>query len=88
MDIYFGNVTFNKVLDKTGYKLTEKDKELWDKYYSENADLSEKESCFHIFENPLCIMTKGNDALDAVLKMFSYDKHVANKGSFYICIKD
>ena len=49
MNIYLGNVTFNRVFEETGYKLTEEDKKIWNKYHSNKADLSEKESCFHIF---------------------------------------
>lgn len=81
MRVYFGNVTFNKVLEETGYKLTEEeDKKLWDKYHSDKADLSDKESCFHIFSMPLVIHFKGDEAKEALLKMFTPDKCVEPKG--------
>jgi len=82
MNIYLGNVTFDSVLKETGYKLTKEDKKIWEKYHSNKADLSENESCFHIFSMPLEIHFKGDDALDALLKMFTPDKIVEDKGEF------
>lgn len=88
MNIYLGNVTFNRVLEETGYKLTEEDKKLWDKYHSNKADLSEKESCFHIFSMPLEIHFKGDKAKEALLKMFTPDKCVEAKGYFNVIRKE
>ena len=82
MNIYLGNVTFDKVFEKTGYRLNEEDREIWNKYHSNKADLSERDSCFHIFSMPLEIHFKGNDAKEALFKMFTPDKCVEEKGYF------
>jgi len=87
MNIYLGNVTFNKVFEETGYKLTEEDKKIWNKYHSNKTDLSEKESCFHIFSMPLEIHFKGDEAKEALLKMFTTDKCVEAKGRFNVIRK-
>jgi predicted amidohydrolase YtcJ len=88
MNIYLGNVTFNSIFKETGYKLTKEDKKIWDKYHSNKADLSEKHSCFHIFSMPLEIHFKGDEALDALLKMFTSDKCVESKGQFNVIRKE
>ena len=87
MNIYLGNVTFKRVFEETGYKLTEKDKEIWNKYHSNKADLSEKESCFHFFSMPLEIHFKGDEAKEALFKMFTPDKCVEAKGHFNVIRK-
>lgn len=87
MNIYLGNVTFNKVFEETGYKLTEEDREIWNKYHSNKADLSEKDSCFHIFSMPLEIHFKGDEAKEALFKMFTPDKCVEAKGHFNVVRK-
>ena len=80
MNIYFGNVTFDLVLRETGFQLTEEDKVFWDKYNSSKADLSEKKSCFHIFSHPLRIHFKGDEAKEALIKMFAPEKCIEPKG--------
>lgn len=88
MNVYFGNVTFDTVLRETGYKLTEDDREIWNKYHSNKADLSEKDVCFHIFSMPLQIHFKGDAAKEALFKMFTYDKCVEDKGYFPLIRKE
>lgn len=88
MNIYFGNVTFDKVFDETGYKLTEEDRNIWNKYHSNKADLSEKDNCFHIFSMPLEIHFKGDEAKEALLKMFTPDKCIEAKGCFNVIRKE
>jgi len=87
MDIWLGNIQFDQVEDKLGYKLTDDDKKLWDKYHCSNADLSGKESCFHVFDMPVCIHVKGEPAKDAILKMFTNDKLVKSLGEFRVYIR-
>ena len=87
MYIYLGNVTFDKVFDETGYKLTEEDRAIWDKYHSNKADLSEKNSCFHIFSMPLEIHFKGDEAKEALFKIFTPDKCIEPKGHFNLVRK-
>ena len=67
-----------------GYKLTEEDKVLWDKYHSQKADLSDKASCFHVFDIPRCIRFKGEEAKNAILKMFTEDKITNPVGQFAV----
>lgn len=88
MNIYFGNVTFDSVFKETGYKLTEEDREIWNKYHSNSADLSEKDSCFHIFSMPLQIHFKGDEAKEALFKMFTPDKCIDPKGDFPVIRKE
>ena len=88
MNIYFGNVTFDKVFDETGYKLTEEDRNIWNKYHSNKADLSEKDNCFHMFSMPLEIHFKGDEAKEALLKMFTPDKCIEAKGYFNVIRKE
>lgn len=85
MSIYLGNTQFNQVEDRLGYRLTEEDKKIWAKYHSQNADLSDKESCFHIFDIPRCIHFKGNPAKEAIMKMFTPEKLVNSVGTFQVC---
>lgn len=87
MNIYLGNLTFDQVFDRLGYKLTEEDRKIWNEFHSDAADLSEKESCFHIFDMPTEIHFKGKKAKDAILKMFTPDKLIEPKGTFRVCGK-
>lgn len=84
MNILLGNINFNQVEEKLGYKLTDDDKTTWDKYHSNEADLSRKESCFHVFDIPRCIQFKGNEAKDAIVKMFTPDKITNAVGEFTV----
>ena len=84
MNIFLGNIDFSQVEEKLGYSLTDDDKALWDKYHSDMADLSSKESCFHVFDIPRCIKFKGNEAKDAILKMFTADKITNEIGTFAV----
>lgn len=68
MNIYLGNISFSEVEEKLGYKLTEDDKIIWDEHHSQNADLKEKESCFHVFDIPRCIVFKGEKAKKEISK--------------------
>ena len=80
MNIYFGNIQFNQVLEKLGYKLTEEDRIIWNKYHNDTADLSGMESSFHVFEMPLCIKFKGEAAKQALFAMFTPDKIITAMG--------
>lgn len=84
MNIFLGNITFNQVEDKLGYKLTDDDKVIWDKYHNDTADLSAKESSFHVFDIPTCIQFKGEEAKNAILKMFTPEKITNPKGQFQV----
>jgi hypothetical protein len=80
MYIRLGNITFSQVRARMGFELTEADKLLWDKFHNDTANLTGKESCFHIFDMPLCIVIKGEEALTAVQAIFSSDKLVEPMG--------
>jgi hypothetical protein len=80
MNIYLGNILFDQVEEMLGYKLTEEDRVIWNKFHCNKADLSEKESCFHVFDIPRCIQFKGEEAKKAILKMFTKDKMVKAMG--------
>lgn len=84
MNIYLGNIQFDQVENHLGYKLTDEDKILWDKFHNDTADLSGKESSFHIFDIPKCIKFKGDDAKSAIIKMFTPDKITEAKGKFEV----
>ena len=84
MSIYLGNITFSQVEEKLGYKLTEEDEALWDKFHSNNANLSKAESCFHIFDIPRCIQFKGEAAGAALLKIFTPEKITNPVGEFRV----
>ncbi len=88
MSIWLGNVQFNQVEKMLGYQLNEKDKKLWDKYHSNIADLSDKESCFHIFVIPRSIQFKGEKAKEAIIKMFTPDKITKSIGEFGVYEKE
>jgi len=81
-----GNIQFNEVESRLGYKLDDDDKVLWNKYHENLADLgkSSKESCFHIFDIPTCIIFKGLEAEEAILKMFTQDKLINPMGKFSV----
>jgi hypothetical protein len=84
MNIYLGNIQFNQIESHLGYKLTDEDKILWDKYHCDVADLSAKESCFHVFDIPRCIKLKGEGAKNAILKMFTSNKITNPIGQFTV----
>lgn len=86
MNIYLGNIQFDQVREMLGYELTEEDRILWDKFHCQKADLSEKESCFHVFDIPRCVKVKGDDAKEAILKMFSPEKLKNPIGEFKVYI--
>lgn len=78
--IWLGDVGFHEVAKMLGYKLTESDKAMWNKYYNPNADLSGMEHCFHVFDMPRCIRFRGDEAMDAIKQMFTPDKIIPNAG--------
>jgi hypothetical protein len=84
MNIYLGNITFDKVESKLGYRLTKEDRIIWNKFWNSNADLLGMDSCFHIFEMPIEIHFKGEAAKNAIVKMFTPDKIVEAKGQFRV----
>ncbi len=84
MNIYLGNIQFNQVEIHLGYKLTDEDKILWDKFHNDMANLSGMEHCFHVFDIPRCIKYKGEDAKNAILKMFLPNKITEAKGTFEV----
>ena len=77
-----GNVTFSRVEEELGYRLTEADKVIWDKYHSDNTSL--RDNSFHIYDMPLCIVLKGEEAKEAILNMFTSDKIVNPLGTFTV----
>lgn len=84
MSIFLGNIRFDQVEEMFGYELTEDDKKIWDRFYSNKADLSEKGSCFHAFDIPRCIKFKGEEAGRAILAMFTSDKITNPIGEFTV----
>jgi len=84
MSIFLGNITFSQVEEHLGYKLTDKDKVLWDKYHNDKADLSGKISSFHVFDIPRCIQFKGEEAKEAILKLFTPEKITNAVGEFQV----
>ena len=86
MSIYLGNIQFNQVLEHLGYQLNEEDKVIWSKFHNNNADLTGKESSFHVFDMPKEIHFKGEDAKNAIMQMFTPDKLVESKGTFRVCV--
>lgn len=84
MDIYLGHIRFDQVEEMLGYKLNEDDKKLWDEYQNDSADLSGKETSFHCFDIPKCIVFKGEKAKDAIIKMFTPEKITKVIGRFMV----
>ena len=82
MSIFLGNITFDQVRSTLGFELTEEDKALWNKYHNSKADLSGMDQCFHIFDIPRQIHIKGEQAKEAVLKIFAIHKLVEPMGTF------
>ena len=84
MSIFLGNIQFEEVEEKLGYKLTDDDRLIWDEFHSNKTNLSEKEDCFHVFDIPRSIQFKGEKAKEAILKMFTPDKIVRSIGEFQV----
>ena len=82
MSIYLGNIQFDQVEEKLGYRLNEDDRKIWLKYHSQKADLND--NTFHVFNMPLCIHFKGQEAKNAILKMFTPDKITKTIGEFRV----
>lgn len=82
--MYLGNIQFHQVEESLGYKLNEADKAIWDEFHSSRADLSEKPSCFHVFDIPRCIHFRGEPAKKAIMKMFTPDKITNPVGRFQV----
>jgi len=83
-----GNVTFDKVEKRFGFKLTEEDKILYDKFYNQNADLSDMDSCFHCYDMPKSIVFKGEEAKNAIIKIFTEDKLINPMGEIPVLEKE
>lgn len=84
MSIFLGNIQFNEIEEKLGYRLTEDDKKAWDEFHCQKADLSSKDECFHVFDIPRCIKFKGRKTGDVILKMFTSEKLVNPIGAFQV----
>ena len=84
MSIWLGNILFDQVEEDLGYKLNEEDRKLWNQFHDNSADLSGKESCFHVFYLPTCIHFKGKEAKEAIIKMFTPEKIVKSMGTFKV----
>lgn len=84
MGFRLGNLQFDEMEKYLGYRLTEEDKVIWDEFHSQSADLSDKESCFHVFHLPTCITFKGKPAKEAILKMFRPENLVNPVGEFKV----
>ena len=84
MNIRLGNTTFTQVEERLGYKLNKEDEVLWDKFHCGSADLSEKKECFHVFDIPTCIIFKGENAKNAIIKMFTSNKITKKIGKFAV----
>jgi hypothetical protein len=82
MGVFLGSIQFNQVEEILGYRLTEEDKKIWDKYHSNTAEL--KDNTFHVFHIPTCIHYKGEEAKEAILQMFTKDKLVNPTGKFRV----
>lgn len=84
MSIYLGNITFDQAESMLGYRLTEADKDVWDKYHNDRADLSGMKSSFHVFDMPRCIQFRGEAAKAAIIEMFKPGKIVKSMGQFTV----
>ena len=80
-----GNTQFNQVEERLGYRLSESDKIVWEKYHNNNANLEGMDQCFHVFDMPRCIDVRGELAFKAIIEMFTAEKIVANLGTFQVC---
>jgi len=76
------NIQFNQVEELLWYRLTNEDKALWDKFHSQKADLSDKDTCFHAFVIPTCIVVKWGEAIQAIRTMFTPEKIVNSVWTF------
>lgn len=88
MAICRGFVPFQDVEEALGYRLTPEDEILWNQFYAQKADLSDKESCFMAFYTPRVIIIKGEPAKEALLAMFTPNKKVSSKMLFRIFMHD
>ena len=79
-----GNIRFDQLEEKLGYVLLGKDAELWEKYHNDSANLESMESCFHVFDIPRCIVFKGEEAKQAIMKMFRKENLVSPCGQFRV----
>ncbi len=77
-----GNLQFNQMEEKLGYRLEESDKMIWDKYHNNNANLDGMGQCFHVFDIPRSIVFRGEEAKQAILTMFTKSKLVNPCGEF------
>ena len=84
--MYLGNIQFDQVYADLGYSLTEEDRLLWNEFHSQSADMakSKKDSCFHVFYIPRCIIFKGEGAKNAIFKMFTPEKITNPLGEFRV----
>lgn len=82
-----GNVQFEQVKELMGFDLNENDKIIWNKYHNQNADLEGKKESFHVFLMPLCIVVKGDKAIEAIKKIFDNKKLVEPKGEIQVYFK-
>ena len=79
-----GNIQFNQIEKKLGYRLNDSDKKIWDKFHNNNANLKNMMSSFHVFDIPRAIVFKGEDAKNAIIKMFTSDKLVSPCGEIQV----
>ena len=84
MNIRLGNIQFNQIEEHLGYRLTESDREIWNKFHNDRADLLGMESSFHVFHLPTCITFKGDGAKEAILQMFTPEKLVNPVGEIQV----
>ena len=89
MSIRMGNVQFEQVERVLGYRLNKDDEKLWNEYHCNDASLNNSEqNAFHIFDMPKCIVFKGKEMGNIILKMFTKDKMVKSLGAFQVYKQD
>ena len=82
--MFLGNLQFNQIESKLGFLLTDEDHKTWNEFHCDDANLNGRESCFHVFDIPRCIIFKGEPAKNAILKMFTSDKITKPMGQFNV----
>ena len=84
MSVMLGNIEFDQIEEKLGYRLTEDDRKIWNEFHNSNANLDGMENCFHVFDIPRCIVFKGDVTGEMLLKMFTSNKLVNPVGKFQV----
>lgn len=72
MEVRFGNLSVNQFMEKTGAKLSAKDKQFLEKHRTDIADFKEDDK-YHIFAMPFSIVSGHKIAQELFDMMKKYD---------------